>query len=54
MYEYLAGLGVPVPVVIGVIFVVIILVFRRGLVGEAAYYWARTKTRPRTGVLPAA
>ena len=34
MDDYLSGIGVPVPVVIGVIFVVIILVFRRGVVGE--------------------
>jgi branched-chain amino acid transport system permease protein len=41
MDEYLAGVGVPVPVVIGVIFIVIILVFRRGIVGEAVYHWNR-------------
>jgi branched-chain amino acid transport system permease protein len=35
MDDYLAGIGIPVPVVIGVIFVAIILVFRRGVVGEA-------------------
>jgi branched-chain amino acid transport system permease protein len=35
MDDYLAELGIPVPVVVGVIFVVIILVFRRGIVGEA-------------------
>jgi len=34
MDDYLADLGFPVPVVIGTIFVVIILVFRRGIVGE--------------------
>lgn len=34
MDDYLAGIGVPVTVVIGVIFVFIILVFRRGIVGE--------------------
>jgi branched-chain amino acid transport system permease protein len=45
MDEYLAGIGVPVPVVIGVIFVVIILVFRRGIVGEAFHYWNRWQAR---------
>ena len=34
MDDYLAGIGVPVPVVIGVIFIAVILVFRRGIVGE--------------------
>jgi branched-chain amino acid transport system permease protein len=38
MDEYLAGIGVPVPVVIGVIIVFIILVFRRGIVGEFIHY----------------
>jgi branched-chain amino acid transport system permease protein len=42
MDDYLAGLGVPVPVVIGVIFVAIILVFRRGIVGEALH-WMTSK-----------
>jgi len=41
MDEYLAGIGVPVPVVIGVIFVLIILIFRRGIVGEFLYYLNR-------------
>ncbi len=41
MDEYLAGIGIPVPVVTGVIFVVIILVFRRGIVGEAIHHWNR-------------
>jgi branched-chain amino acid transport system permease protein len=45
MDEYLAGIGIPVPVVIGVIFVVIILVFRRGLVGEAFHLWSRIQER---------
>src|SRR5579862_4742957 len=40
MDDYLAGIGVPVPVVIGAIFVAIILVFRRGIVGEALH-WMR-------------
>jgi branched-chain amino acid transport system permease protein len=48
MDEYLAGIGVPVPVVIGVIFVVIILVFRRGILGESLYHWNRWKSRIRS------
>jgi branched-chain amino acid transport system permease protein len=52
MDEYLAGIGVPVPVVIGVIFVVIILVFRRGIVGEAIHHWNRRRAQP--GALPIA
>src|SRR5215469_124500 len=34
MDDYLAEIGFPVPVVVGLIFVAIILVFRRGIVGE--------------------
>jgi branched-chain amino acid transport system permease protein len=34
MDDYLAGIGIPVPVVIGLIFIAVILVFRRGIVGE--------------------
>jgi branched-chain amino acid transport system permease protein len=45
MDEYLAGIGVPVPVVIGVIFVLIILIFRRGVVGEFLYYLDRWQSR---------
>jgi len=41
MEDYLAGLGVPVPVVIGAIFVAIILLFRRGIVGEALRWMRR-------------
>jgi branched-chain amino acid transport system permease protein len=41
MDDYLADLGIPVPVVIGAIFVVIILVFRRGIVGEALRFMNR-------------
>jgi branched-chain amino acid transport system permease protein len=41
MDDYLADIGVPVPVVIGVIFVAIILVFRRGIVGEALHWLKR-------------
>ncbi|TWA54307.1 hypothetical protein FBZ84_1291, partial [Azospirillum baldaniorum] len=32
--SYLAATSMPVPVVIGAIFVVCVLVFRRGIVGE--------------------
>ncbi|WP_435537454.1 branched-chain amino acid ABC transporter permease [Azospirillum sp. ST 5-10] len=35
--SHLAGTSLPVPVVIGVIFVVCVLVFRRGIVGEIAH-----------------
>jgi branched-chain amino acid transport system permease protein len=45
MDEYLAGIGIPVPVVIGVIFVFIILIFRRGIVGEFLYYLERWQSR---------
>jgi branched-chain amino acid transport system permease protein len=45
MDEYLAGIGIPVPVVIGVIFCFIILIFRRGIVGEFLYYLNRWQTR---------
>ncbi len=45
MDEYLAGIGIPVPVVIGVIFCFIILVFRRGIVGEFLYYVNRFQNR---------
>lgn len=41
MDDYLADLGIPVPVVVGVIFVVIILVFRRGIVGETLRFMKR-------------
>jgi branched-chain amino acid transport system permease protein len=41
MGDYLAGIGIPVPVVIGVIFVTIILLFRRGIVGEALRWMGR-------------
>jgi branched-chain amino acid transport system permease protein len=45
MDEYLAGIGIPVPVVIGVIFVMIILIFRRGVVGEFLYYTGKLQSR---------
>ena len=37
MDDYLAGIGIPVPVVIGLIFIAVILVFRRGIVGEVLH-----------------
>jgi branched-chain amino acid transport system permease protein len=37
MDDYLAGIGIPVPVVIGLIFIAVILIFRRGIVGEILY-----------------
>jgi branched-chain amino acid transport system permease protein len=48
MDTYLSGIGVPVPVVTGVIFVLIILIFRRGIVGELAHYWQKWQARERT------
>ncbi|MCW5729865.1 MAG: branched-chain amino acid ABC transporter permease [Alphaproteobacteria bacterium] len=41
MQNYLAQIGEWVLVVQGIIFVVIVLAFRRGIVGEIAAYWAR-------------
>jgi branched-chain amino acid transport system permease protein len=41
MDDYLAGIGIPVPVVAGIIFVVVILVFRRGIVGEIEHYFRK-------------
>jgi branched-chain amino acid transport system permease protein len=49
MDDYLAGIGIPVPVVIGVIFVIVVLVFRRGIVGEVIYHWRRWQTRRPSG-----
>ncbi|MFL5344484.1 MAG: branched-chain amino acid ABC transporter permease [Hyalangium sp.] len=40
--DYFAGLGEWVPVIMGCIFVFCVLVFRRGIVGEAAALWKRT------------
>jgi branched-chain amino acid transport system permease protein len=39
--NYLAGFGSWVTVITGAIFVVCVLAFRRGIVGEAAAWWAR-------------
>jgi branched-chain amino acid transport system permease protein len=41
MDDYLAGIGIPVPVVIGLIFIAVILVFRRGIVGEILHLMRR-------------
>ena len=41
--SYLAATNLPVPVVIGAIFVVCVLVFRRGIVGEIQAFLARRK-----------
>ena len=37
LQNYLAESGLPIPVVIGTIFVVVVLLFRRGIVGEIAH-----------------
>jgi branched-chain amino acid transport system permease protein len=39
--DYFAGLGEWVPVIMGCIFVFCVLVFRRGIVGEAAALWKK-------------
>ena len=41
LQSYLAGTNLPVPVVIGAIFVVCVLLFRRGIVGEALHRFAK-------------
>jgi branched-chain amino acid transport system permease protein len=41
LQNYLAGFGSWVTVITGVIFVVCVLAFRRGIVGEIAAWWAR-------------
>ena len=41
--SYLAGFGEWVTVITGSIFVVCVLAFRRGIVGELAAWWARTR-----------
>jgi branched-chain amino acid transport system permease protein len=41
--NYLAGFGQWVTVITGVIFVVCVLAFRRGIVGELAAWWAKKK-----------
>jgi branched-chain amino acid transport system permease protein len=42
MQQYLAGFGQWVTVIQGVIFVVCVLTFRRGVVGEIANYFKRS------------
>jgi branched-chain amino acid transport system permease protein len=42
--NYLAGSNLPVPVVIGAIFVVCVLVFRRGIVGEILHRFAKRRS----------
>ena len=42
MQQYLAGLGQWVTVIQGVIFVVCVLTFRRGVIGEIAHYFKRS------------
>ena len=41
--SYLAGFGEWVTVITGVIFVICVLAFRRGIVGELAAWWARSR-----------
>jgi branched-chain amino acid transport system permease protein len=41
MQNYLAGAGEFVLVIQGVIFVVIVMAFRKGLVGELGEWWRR-------------
>jgi branched-chain amino acid transport system permease protein len=50
MDDYLAGLGIPVPVVIGLIFIAVILVFRRGIVGEFLAWRSRRTEKARAGL----
>ena len=42
MEQYLAGFGQWVTVIQGVIFVICVLAFRRGIIGEIAYYFRRS------------
>ncbi len=42
--NYLAATGLPVPVVIGVIFVICVLLFRKGIVGEILAYRASSRS----------
>ena len=52
MQNYLAGAGEFVLVIQGVIFVVIVMAFRKGLVGEVSEWWRR-RTAPRAQPGPA-
>jgi branched-chain amino acid transport system permease protein len=42
MQQYLAGFGQWVTVIQGVIFVVCVLTFRRGVIGEIAHFFRRS------------
>jgi branched-chain amino acid transport system permease protein len=42
MQQYLAGFGQWFTVIQGVVFVICVLVFRRGVVGEIAHYFKRS------------
>jgi branched-chain amino acid transport system permease protein len=42
MRQYLAGFGQWVAVIQGAIFVICVLTFRRGIVGEIAHYFKRS------------
>jgi branched-chain amino acid transport system permease protein len=42
MQQYLAGFGQWVTVIQGVIFVVCVLTFRRGVIGEIAHFFGRS------------
>jgi branched-chain amino acid transport system permease protein len=44
MESYLAELGAWVTIVQGIVFVVCVLAFRRGIVGELAARWPRRNT----------
>jgi branched-chain amino acid transport system permease protein len=46
LQNYLAGFGQWVTVITGVIFVVCVLAFRRGIVGEALAWWQRRRQPP--------
>jgi branched-chain amino acid transport system permease protein len=49
LHDYLATANVPVPVVVGVIFVACILLFRRGIVGEIIGWLALRKPARKAG-----
>src|SRR6202171_1858009 len=46
MQQYLAGFGQWVTVIQGTVFVVCVLTFRRGIIGEIAHYFRRSLYRP--------
>ncbi len=49
LHDYLATANVPVPVVVGIIFVICILLFRRGIVGEALTFLQQRVTPKKSG-----